>query len=57
MAKAHFPENALSADKSVGARQTSARDTKGICKVVALKRVEGAILAMVAPERLAIFVE
>jgi hypothetical protein len=44
--------------KSVGTRPKNARSAKGVCKVVTLAiAVKGAVLVMVALERLAIFVE
>jgi hypothetical protein len=52
-----FLENVLTMEKYAGTRPKSARRAKGICKVVALEKVKGAIPAMLAPERLAIFEE
>ena len=52
-----FLENVLTMEKYAGTRPKSARRAKGICKVVALEKVKGAIPTMVAPERFGFFVE
>ena len=57
MATVHFAENALIVGKSANTRPKSARSAKGICKVVALVNMKGAVPAMVVPKRLAMFVE
>jgi hypothetical protein len=57
MVKVHFVEVTLIVEESAGSGPKSSRSAKGICKVVAMKKVKGAIPAMVAPERLAIFEE
>jgi hypothetical protein len=48
MVKVHVLENALIVEKFTGTRPKSARSTKGICKLVTLEKVKGAISAMVA---------
>ena len=57
MGKVHFVESSLITEKYAGTGPKSSRSAKGICRMVAMEKVKGAIPEMVAPERLAIFVE